>query len=91
MDLMGAVFTFYFFGAILVGVYLIREVEFGPDLRIKKKGQKLGPTYWGAYEGANQENPAEQLIVPPEPTKDENGTIGGSGAYSGGKAVKSAR
>lgn len=92
MDLGNVIFSVYFFGAVLVGVYLIREVDFGDDnVLIKKKGKKLGPTYWGSYQGTpTSDDESMQTIVPPKPTKDSDGVAGGKG-YSTGKAVKSGR
>jgi len=90
MDLGQVVFVIYMMGAIAVGIYLIRDVEFGEKVLIKKKGQKLGPGHWGLYEGSGEEDPSMQLIEPPKPTKDIEGVAGGRG-YSGGKAVKSGR
>jgi hypothetical protein len=90
IDLGQSVFVIYMMGAIAVGIYLIRDVEFGENVLIKKKGHKLGPGHWGLYEGTGEEDPALKQIDPPKPTKDIDGVAGGSG-YAGGKAVKSGR
>lgn len=90
MDMGQIIFSVYFFGAIIVGVYLIREVEFGEDVLIKKKDRRLGPAYWGLYEGSGQESETMQIIEPPKPTKDVDGVAGGA-SYARGSAVKSAR
>jgi hypothetical protein len=84
------VFVIYMMGAIAVGIYLVRDIDFGENVLIKKKGQKLGPGHWGLYEGSGEETDAERVIEPPKPTKDIDGVAGGRG-YSSGKAVKSGR
>jgi hypothetical protein len=91
IDLGQIVFVMYMMGAIAVGIYLIRDFQFGEDnVLIKKKGARLGPGHWGLYEGTGEEDPAMRQIEPPKPTKDIDGVAGGSG-YAGGKAVKSGR
>lgn len=92
MDIGSWVFYFYGFAAVVVGVYLIREVDFGETYMIKKKETRLGPNYWGTYEGTASSVPSSmETIEPPKPCKDAEGGLAGSGAYAGGKAVKSAR
>jgi hypothetical protein len=80
----------YVLGAVAVGIYVFRE-ELEPTFLIKKKDKRLGPSYWGVYEGSElEEQEAMRTIVPPKPCKDADG-VAGSGMYSKGRAVKSAR
>jgi len=87
MDIGSTIFTVYFIGAVVVGIFLLREVEFGSESSFKKKGQKLGPEYWGRYAGSQQETEAMKTIEPPAPSKDSVGGLSGGGTYSGGRAV----
>ncbi len=87
MDIGSTIFTVYFIGAVVVGIFLLREVEFGSESTFKKKGQKLGPEYWGRYAGSQQETEAMKTIEPPKPTKDAGNGAAGGGTYAGGRAV----
>lgn len=90
MELGGTVFLLYIVGALVVGIFILREVEFETKV-LQKKGTKLGPTYWGAYEGTDvQSDESMKTIDLPKPVKDSEGVAGGRG-YSSGKAVKSGR
>lgn len=87
MDVGSTIFTVYFIGAVVVGIFLLREVEFGSESTLKKKGQTLGPEYWGRYQGSQNEPDSMKTIVPPTPTKDSVGGLSGGGTYAGGRAV----
>jgi hypothetical protein len=80
----------YGLGAIVIGV-LIFMGDLEKTFLVKDKNQKLGASYWGVYEGQELHDEAEMCTIkPPKPCKDIDG-VAGSGAYAGGKAVKSAR
>ena len=80
----------YILGAVCVGLYIFRE-DLEPSFLIKKKDKRLGPSYWGVYQGSDLVEPTSmQTIEPPKPCKDSDG-VAGSGMYSKGRAVKSAR
>jgi hypothetical protein len=80
----------YTLGIALVGIFIFKD-EIGPSFLITKKDRKLGPSYWGVYQGSPLEDALhEQTVKPPEPCKDVEGAVG-SGAYAGGKAVSSAK
>ena len=53
--------------------------------------RKVGPSYWGVYEGvAPMEDASMRVLELRAPSKDPDG-LGGSSKYSTGKTVKSAR
>ena len=80
----------YGVGAIVIGALILRG-DAEKTYMVKDKKEKLGACYWGRYEGTAETDAAEnRTIVPPKPCKDIDG-LAGSGAYAGGKAVKSAR
>lgn len=80
----------YGIGAIVIGALILRG-DADVSFLVKDKKEKLGASYWGRYEGTAAPGANElRTIQPPKPCKDIEG-VAGSGAYAGGKAVKSAR
>lgn len=51
--------------ALAAGIVIFKESQFEPSF-LRKKGQKVGPSYWGLYSGAAAErHDIEQVIEPP--------------------------
>jgi hypothetical protein len=89
MDFNSGVVILYFIAAIVVGIYVLREIEGGAEDHVVKG--KVGPSYWGVYQGNHvKESESMRTIEPPAPGHDV-GTAVGSGMYARGRAVKSAR
>lgn len=62
--------------------------EMMPVYRPRKK--KVGPTFWGNYQGTDQNSPGRQSINLPKITFNGEAVVG-SELYSKGHAVKSAK
>ncbi|HEY9871368.1 MAG TPA: hypothetical protein V6D08_19575 [Candidatus Obscuribacterales bacterium] len=54
-------------------------------------GRRVGPSYWGVYEGAPPIEDPSMRTFELKPPSDIPGAVGGSSKYSRGMPVKSAR
>lgn len=89
MDIYSWVIFLYVAGTLVVGWFLLNEAGVPAGWR-QKKGSMVGPTYWGYYQGSADISEKRIKLHEIKDDDEEGGLCGGS-AYSGGKAVKSAR
>ncbi len=81
-------FAFFFLISSAIAAVLCAHIASLIQLNVKRK---VGPSYWGVYEGAAPfEDPSMRVLELRAPSKDPGG-LGGSNNYAKGKAVKSAK
>ncbi len=82
----------YFFFALIAGFILVPAIRYFAQMKVcLPPGKKVGPSYWGVYEGAPiNEEVCLRTIAVRQPTFQEIVTAG-SAVYSKGKPVKSLR
>jgi hypothetical protein len=78
----------FFTVAGAVGIFLLIVIAnprfFLPNApRIKK----VGPTYWGNYEGGNPEDNPDELKIEVKAVRRKEHVIAGSGMYARGRGV----
>jgi hypothetical protein len=87
MDWNTSVLGLYMLATAIVGVMLFKETD---DAQKMRKKRKVGPVYWGCYQGTSLDEPDSMKTIDiPEPSKNPEVVVG-SGMYARGRAVKSA-
>lgn len=81
-----------FFLALLAGFIIVPAVRYFAQMKLLlPPGKKVGPSYWGVYDGSPLKEGEElRIIAVRQPTFTEIVTAG-STVYSKGKPVKSLR